>query len=62
MMAMLYVLGPILVVMALLVVVAVVVDRQRRTPRGTDQYDRLSDSPRPAEAHRLPPQSDEYRR
>lgn len=60
-MAVLQVLWPILLGVALLAVVALVVDR-RRSPGSTDEYDRLTDSPRPPEAHRMPGQSDQYNR
>ena len=43
---------PILIVFAVVAVVAVLVDRGRRTPGDTEGYDRLTDSPRPPEAHR----------
>jgi hypothetical protein len=56
------VLAPILVGIALVALLAVVVDRRRKTPSSTDAYDRLTDSPRPPEAHRLPGQSDQYNR
>ena len=59
---MLEILAPILVGMALVALLAVVVDRRRRTPSSTDSYDRLTDSPRPPEAHRLPGQSDQFHR
>ena len=61
-MAMVEILGPILIGVALLVVLAVVVDRRRRTPGSRDTHDRLTDSPRPPEAHRFPGQSDQYNR
>ena len=61
-MAMLEILGPILLVVAVIAVVVVLVDRRRKTPGSTDEYDRLTDSPRPPEAHRLPGQSDQYHR
>lgn len=60
-MAVLQILWPILLGVALLAVVALVVDR-RRSPGSTDEYDRLTDSPRPPEAHRMPGQSDQYNR
>lgn len=59
-MAMLEILGPILIGVALLVLLVIVVDRRRRTPGGRDTHDRLTDSPRPPEAHRFPGQSDEF--
>ena len=61
-MAVLQILWPILLVVALIAVVALVVDRRRRSPDSTDEYDRLTDSPRPPEAHRMPGQSDQYNR
>ena len=61
-MAILEVILPILVGVAVVVAIALFVDRRRRTPGDSEGYDRLTDSPRPAEAHRLPPQRDEYRR
>jgi len=61
-MAVLQILWPILLWVALLVVVALVVDRRRRSPGRSDEYDRLTDSPRPPEAHRMPGQSDQYSR
>jgi hypothetical protein len=61
-MAILEVLLPILVGVAVVVAIAMFVDRRRRTPGATDSYDRLTDSPRPPEAHRLPGQSDQYHR
>jgi hypothetical protein len=61
-MAILEILGPILLVMAVIAVVVVLVDRRRKTPGSSDEYDRLTDSPRPPEAHRMPGQSDEYNR
>jgi hypothetical protein len=61
-MAVLQILWPILLGVALLAVVALVVDRRRRSPGGTDEYDRLTDSDRPPEAHRMPGQSDQYNR
>ena len=61
-MAILEILGPILLVVAVVAVVAVLVDRRRKTPGSTEDYDRLTDSPRPPEAHRMPGQSDQYNR
>jgi len=61
-MAVLRILWPILLGVALVAVVALVVDRRRRSPGSTDGYDRLTDSPRPPEAHRMPGQSDQYNR
>jgi hypothetical protein len=61
-MAILEILGPILLVMAVIAVVVVLVDRRRKTPGSSDEYDRLTDSRRPPEAHRMPGQSDEYNR
>ena len=61
-MAVLQILWPILLVVALIAVVALVVDRRRRSTDSTDEYDRLTDSPRPPEAHRMPGQSDQYNR
>jgi hypothetical protein len=61
-MAVLQILWPILLGVALLAVVALVVDRRRRSPGRSDEYDRLTDSPRPPEAHRMPGQSDQYSR
>ena len=61
-MAMLEVLAPILLVVAVIAVVVVLVDRRRKTVGSTDEYDRLTDSPRPPEAHRMPGQSDHYNR
>lgn len=61
-MAVLQILWPILLGVALLAVVALVVDRRRQSPGGTDEYDRLTDSPSPPEAHRMPCQSDQYNR
>lgn len=53
---------PILVGFAVVEAIAVAVDRRRRTPGSTDSYDRLTDAPRPPEAHRMPGQSDSYHR
>jgi hypothetical protein len=61
-MAILEVLVPILVGVAVVVAIAMFVDRRRRTPGDSETYDRLTDSPRPPEAHRLPGQSDQYHR
>ncbi len=61
-MAVLQILWPILLGVALLAVGALVVHRRRQSPGGTDEYDRLTDSPRPPEAHRMPGQSDQYNR
>ena len=61
-MGILEVILPILVGVAVVVVIAVFVDRRRRTPGDSETYDRLTDSPRPPEAHRLPGQSDSYNR
>jgi hypothetical protein len=61
-MGILEVILPVLVGVAVVVAIAVFVDRRRKTPGSTDSYDRLTDSPRPPEAHRFPGQSDEYRR
>lgn len=59
-MAMLEILGPILIGVALLVLLVIVVDRRRRMPSGRDTHDRVTDSPRPPEAHRVPGQSDQF--
>ena len=59
-MAMLEILGPILIGVALLVLLVIVVDRRRRTPGSGDTHDRLTDSTRPPEAHRFPGQSDQF--
>jgi len=61
-MAILEILGPILVGVAVVVAIAVFVDRRRKAPGSTEDYDRLTDSPRPPEAHRMPGQSDQYNR
>jgi LPXTG-motif cell wall-anchored protein len=61
-MAVLQILWPILLGVALLAVLALVVDRRRRSPGSTDHHDRLTDSARPPEAHRMPGQSDQYNR
>jgi hypothetical protein len=61
-MAVLQILWPILLGVALVAVVVLVADRRRRSPGSTDRYDRLTDSPRPPEAHRMPGQSDQYNR
>ncbi|HET6665901.1 MAG TPA: hypothetical protein VFG98_01330 [Intrasporangium sp.] len=61
-MGVLEIIVPVLLIVAVIAVVAVVVDRRRRTPGSTDDHDRLTDSPRPPEAYRMPGQSDEYRR
>ncbi len=61
-MGILEVILPILVGVAVVVAIAVFVDRRRKTSGSTDSYDRLTDSPRPPEAHRMPGQSDEYHR
>jgi hypothetical protein len=61
-MAIVEVLLPILAGVAVVVALAMFVDRRRRTPGSTDSYDRLTDSPRPPEAHRAPGQSDHYHR
>ena len=53
---------PILVGVGVVVAIAVFVDRRRRTPGDTESYDRLTDSPRPPEAHQLPGQSDQFHR
>lgn len=61
-MGILEVILPILVGVAVVVAIALLVDRRRRTPGDRESYDRLTDSPRPPEAHRLPGQSDSYNR
>ena len=61
-MGILEVILPILVGVGVVVAIAIFVDRRRRTPDDSEGYDRLTDSTRPPEAHRLPGQSDEYRR
>ena len=61
-MGVLEIIVPVLLIVTVIAVVAVVVDRRRRTPGSTDDYDRLTDSPRPPEGYRMPGQSDEYRR
>lgn len=43
---------PILIVFAVIAGLVMLIDRRRRTPGDTEGYDRLTDSPRPPEAHR----------
>jgi hypothetical protein len=61
-MAILEVILPILVGVAVVVGIALFVDRRRRTPGSTDSYDRLTDSPRPPEAHQMMGHNDQYHR
>jgi hypothetical protein len=53
---------PILAGVAVVVAIALFVDRRRRAPGSRADYDRFTDSPRPPEAHRMPGQSDQYHR
>jgi hypothetical protein len=61
-MGILEVILPILVGVGVIAAIAVFVDRRRRTPGDSESYDRLTDSPRPEGAHRMPGQSDFYNR
>jgi hypothetical protein len=61
-MGILEVILPILAGVAVVVAIAVFVDRRRKTPGSTDSYDRLTDSPRPPEAHQQMGNNDQYHR
>ena len=61
-MAILEVILPILVGVAVVVAIALFVDRRRRVPGGTASYDRLTDSPRPPEAYQQMGNNDQYHR
>jgi hypothetical protein len=61
-MGILEVILPVLVGVAVVVALALVVDRRRRVPGSTDSYDRLTDSPRPPEAYQQMGNNDQYHR
>jgi hypothetical protein len=61
-MGILEVILPVLAGVAVVVAIALFVDRRRRISGDSESYDRLTDSRRPPEAHQMMGNNDQYHR